>query len=65
MIYGRVLNIYVVTNGMYVIMFCVGVQTYIGSVVVSVNPYRQLGIYGPEIMEEYKGVNFYEMPPHM
>lgn len=40
-------------------------QTYIGSVVVSVNPYKQLGIYGTELMEEYKGVNFYELPPHM
>ena len=45
---------------------CFGtLQTYIGSVVVSVNPYRQLGIYGSEIMDEYRGVNFYEMPPHM
>lgn len=41
------------------------IQTYIGSVVVSVNPYKQIGIYDAETMEEYKGVNFYELPPHM
>ena len=40
-------------------------QTYIGSVVVSVNPYKQIGIYDSDAMEEYRGVNFYEMPPHM
>ena len=40
-------------------------QTYIGSVVVSVNPYKQIGIYGQDTMDEYRGVNFYELPPHM
>uniref|UniRef100_H2YMX0 Myosin motor domain-containing protein n=1 Tax=Ciona savignyi TaxID=51511 RepID=H2YMX0_CIOSA len=39
--------------------------TYIGSVLVSVNPYQQLGFYTPYHMEKYQGVNFYEMPPHV
>jgi len=40
-------------------------QTYIGTVVVSVNPYRQLPLFTGELMEEYRMRNIYEMPPHM
>ena len=48
----------------YIIIFT-HIQTYIGSVVISVNPYKQLDIYGEDAMEKYRGVNFYELPPHM
>ena len=40
-------------------------QTYIGPVVVSVNPYRLLSIYTPDYIEEYTSRNMYELPPHM
>ncbi|XP_062844417.1 unconventional myosin-Ic isoform X2 [Trichomycterus rosablanca] len=41
------------------------IYTYIGSVLVSVNPYKELGIYSKQNMERYRGVNFYEISPHI
>jgi myosin-1 len=41
------------------------IYTYIGTVVVSVNPYKPVGIYDKATMETYRGTNFYEEPPHM
>lgn len=41
------------------------IQTYIGSVLVSVNPYKELEIYSKQQMERYRGVSFYEISPHM
>lgn len=40
-------------------------QTYIGSVLVSVNPYKELEMYSKQQMERYRGVSFYEISPHM
>lgn len=40
-------------------------QTYIGQVLISVNPYKQLPIYSDAHIKEYRNKHFYEMPPHM
>ncbi|XP_061624177.1 unconventional myosin-Ih isoform X3 [Phyllopteryx taeniolatus] len=41
------------------------IYTYIGTLLVSVNPYKELDIYNKEQMDVYMGVNFYELPPHI
>ncbi|XP_060704264.1 unconventional myosin-Ic-like isoform X1 [Hemiscyllium ocellatum] len=41
------------------------IYTYISSVLVSVNPYNELEIYTKQHMERYRGVNFYEVSPHI
>ncbi|XP_056297946.1 unconventional myosin-Ic-like isoform X1 [Pseudoliparis swirei] len=41
------------------------IYTYIGSVLVSVNPYKDLEIYNKNHMERYRGVNFFEVSPHI
>uniref|UniRef100_A0ABM5GMD2 Unconventional myosin-Ig isoform X1 n=1 Tax=Pogona vitticeps TaxID=103695 RepID=A0ABM5GMD2_9SAUR len=41
------------------------IYTYIGEVVVSVNPYKQMELYGKEVIEQYRGRELYERPPHL
>jgi myosin I len=41
------------------------IYTFIGTVVVSVNPYKQLNIYTRELIELYRGRYIYELPPHV
>uniref|UniRef100_A0A8C4DNV1 Myosin IG n=1 Tax=Dicentrarchus labrax TaxID=13489 RepID=A0A8C4DNV1_DICLA len=41
------------------------IYTYIGEVVVSVNPYQQMDIYGKETIDAYRGRELYENPPHL
>uniref|UniRef100_A0AAY4DPU0 Myosin IG n=1 Tax=Denticeps clupeoides TaxID=299321 RepID=A0AAY4DPU0_9TELE len=41
------------------------IYTFIGEVVVSVNPYKQMDIYGKVAIEAYRGRELYENPPHL
>lgn len=41
------------------------IYTYIGHVLISVNPFRDLGIYTLETLNKYKGRNRLEVPPHV
>ncbi|CAD5111227.1 DgyrCDS558 [Dimorphilus gyrociliatus] len=41
------------------------VYTYIGEVVVSVNPYEQVAMYDKNFVNMYKGREIYERPPHI
>lgn len=41
------------------------IYTYIGHVLVSVNPFRDLGIYTDQVLDSYRGKNRLEMAPHV
>uniref|UniRef100_A0A8C7PDD7 Myosin IG n=1 Tax=Oncorhynchus mykiss TaxID=8022 RepID=A0A8C7PDD7_ONCMY len=41
------------------------IYTFIGEGVVSVNPYKQMDIYGKEEINAYRGRELYENPPHL
>ncbi|KAL0142345.1 P-loop containing nucleoside triphosphate hydrolase protein [Mucor lusitanicus] len=41
------------------------IYTYIGHVLISVNPFRDLGIYTEDVLASYRGKNLLEMPPHV
>lgn len=41
------------------------IYTYIGHVLVSVNPFRDLGIYTDQVLESYRNKNRLEVPPHV
>ncbi|KAJ7897177.1 P-loop containing nucleoside triphosphate hydrolase protein [Mycena olivaceomarginata] len=41
------------------------IYTYIGAVLISVNPFRDLGIYTEETLQRYRGKNRLEVPPHV
>ena len=41
------------------------IYTYIGHVLISVNPFRDLGIYTQEVINSYKNKNRLEVPPHV
>ncbi|KAG8036077.1 hypothetical protein G9C98_004656 [Cotesia typhae] len=41
------------------------IYTYIGQVLVSVNPYKWLPIYDTSTIEYYERRNFFEAPPHI
>ncbi|KAM5287800.1 unconventional myosin-Ia [Ctenodactylus gundi] len=41
------------------------IYTYIGNVVISVNPYQELPIYSPEFIAKYRDYTFYELKPHI
>ncbi|AOA65236.1 Myosin type 1 [Komagataella phaffii CBS 7435] len=41
------------------------IYTYIGHVLISVNPFRDLGLYTDAILNSYRGKNRLEVPPHV
>lgn len=52
-------------NAILLFFFFNFTKTYIGSVVVSVNPYRTLLIYDQDYISLYQSKSMLELPPHM
>lgn len=48
-----------------VILSSLTAKTYIGNVLVAVNPYENLHIYSEEFLSLYRNVDMFELPPHM
>jgi len=40
------------------------VQTNIGTILISVNPFKRLPLYTPTVMDQYMHKGTKEMPPH-
>lgn len=57
----QTLSIFVLSQIMF--SFFVFFQTYIGSILVSVNPYKMYNIYGTDVVLLYKGCALGENPP--
>lgn len=41
------------------------IYSYIGEVCISVNPYRPINLYGENYVNQYKGKEIFEQPPHI
>eukprot|EP00051_Salpingoeca_urceolata_P001170 m.39063 g.39063 ORF g.39063 m.39063 type:complete len:1088 (-) comp11232_c1_seq1:340-3603(-) len=41
------------------------IYTYVSDILIAVNPFKQLGIYGPEVMAKYDDHVRGELPPHV
>ncbi|KAM9391088.1 uncharacterized protein ACWYII_034144, partial [Salvelinus alpinus] len=41
------------------------IYTYIGSILVSVNPYRMFNMYGTDVVLQYEGQGIADNPPHL
>lgn len=41
------------------------IYTYIGNVLISVNPYKKLALYSADLVESYVKRGPFQLPPHM
>ncbi|ELR11773.1 myosin IF, putative [Acanthamoeba castellanii str. Neff] len=41
------------------------IYTYIGQVLIAINPYQQLPVYGPNVIKSYQDRYIFEEPPHV
>ena len=47
------------------VLFSSPLQTNVGNVLLSVNPYKKLLIYSPEVIDVYRCHCLHQLPPHM
>ncbi|XP_045110459.1 unconventional myosin-Ia-like isoform X3 [Portunus trituberculatus] len=41
------------------------IYTYVGTALISVNPYRRLALYTPDVLQAYRSSCVFQLPPHI
>ena len=58
-------NLFCSLLNIFIYPFFENKKTYVGPVLVSVNPYKPLDIYNAQYIREYKNTHLFELQPHM
>lgn len=65
----QILKIFNLLGRGFILIFNIDIfiylQTYIGGILVAVNPYKNLNIYSENFISKYQGKRLFEQDPHI